>query len=286
MRLLLLLCSLSLWLFGFNAFVSDAKVANGKTTLVEIKKEDGYRYRGIKLASKEFELYDHPKKAGWLYAIVPISYYQKPEDMRLVISFVHNSKEQSRELFIKVEDGKYEKEKISVQPSKVKPSGKNKERAEREYAEAMKIYSKVTQKNYLVSAFIYPMQSKITSDFGKARVYNDTLNGFHGGTDFRADVGTPIVAVNDGVVVLASDRFYSGNSMIIDHGRGVYSCYFHMSRFDVKVGDIVKRGVQIGLSGKSGRVTGPHLHFAIRVNNTLVDPMQFIATLNQNLLQE
>ncbi len=83
-----------------------------------------------------------------------------------------------------------------------------KERTAKEYAEAMKIYGKVTAKNYVSSAYIVPLESKITSDFGKARVYNDTLKGYHSGTDFRAKIGTPIIASNDGKVVLAENRFY------------------------------------------------------------------------------
>jgi len=147
----------------------------------------------------------------------------------------------------------------------------------------MKIYNTITPKNYVNSKYIVPMQSKITSSFGKARVYNSTLNGYHSGTDFRAKVGTPIVASNAGKVVLAQDRFYSGNSIIIDHGQGIYSCYYHLSEFKVKKGDIVKKSQLIGLSGATGRITGPHLHFSIRVGGLQVDPLQLIALLNENL---
>ena len=149
----------------------------------------------------------------------------------------------------------------------------------------MNIYNTFNDKSYIDSKFIMPLNSKITSEFGKARVYNNTLNGYHSGTDFRAKVGTPLISSNDGVVVLVKDRFYSGGSIVIDHGHGVYLQYYHMSSFNVKVGQKVKKGQIIGLSGASGRVTGPHLHFSARVGGIQVDPLQLIKLLNENILR-
>ena len=130
---------------------------------------------------------------------------------------------------------------------------------------------------------LFRSDSKITSGFGKARLYNEKLKSYHGGTDFRADIGTPLMACNNGKVVLAKERFYAGNSVVRDHGHGIYSCYFHMSRFNVKEGQNINKGDIIGLSGNSGRVTGPHLHFGIRVGGEQVDPLQFIELINKNL---
>ncbi|MBU1927583.1 M23 family metallopeptidase, partial [bacterium] len=124
------------------------------------------------------------------------------------------------------------------------------------------------------------------SDFGKARIYNDSLKGYHSGTDYRADVGTPIIASNDGVVALVEERFYSGGTVLVDHGQGIYTCYFHMSKFNVKKGQKIKKAQLLGLSGASGRVTGPHLHFAVRINKVQVDPLQFIELINNKLLKE
>ena len=193
----------------------------------------------------------------------------------------------SQEIVIKVEDAKYLKENITVSKSKVNPKSKEvKKRTAKEYKEAMGIYGYASRKSYITSKFIMPMDSKITSAFGKARVYNNTLNGYHSGTDFRAKIGTPIIAVNDGKIILAKNRFYAGGSIIIDHGHGVYSCYYHMSRFDVQEGEFVKKKQIIGLSGDTGRVTGPHLHFSIRVGGVQVDPLQFIELVNKKIFKE
>jgi len=162
---------------------------------------------------------------------------------------------------------------------------KVKKRISKEYSEAMKIYRSVSDKSYIKRKFILPLESNVTSAFGTARVYNGSLKGYHSGTDFRAKMGTPIKASNDGKVVLVKKRFYSGGTVLLDHGEGIYTCYFHMSKFNVKKGELVKRGKILGLSGKSGRVTGPHLHFSARISGVQVDPLQLISLLNNDLLK-
>ncbi len=284
--LLLFLFSISVTC-AFNIDIKDASTINGKTVLLEFTKEKDYVYKEVLFSKERFEIFDNPVDATKQYVLLPVSYYQKPtRTLEIKLHYLHNSKEQAKIFFLNVEDGKYKKETIEVNASKVNPKSKKvKKRISKEYNEAMKIYRYVSKESYIKSPFIMPIESKITSDFGKARVYNGSLNGYHSGTDFRAKVGTPIVAANDGKVVLVQERFYSGGTIIIDHGEGIYTCYFHMSKFDVKENDMVKKGMSLGLSGASGRVTGPHLHFAVRVHGVQVDPMQLIALLNNNILQ-
>lgn len=267
----------------FSIEMPEQSIANGKTVFLEFEKQDGILYEKLILDKKEYKVYEHPVDVKKYYALIPISYYEKPSNKTIKLLYKQDAKEMSKTVALEVKDGLYKKETLKVQQSKVTLSQKDKNRAEKEYAEAMKVYNTSTPKSYISSKFIAPMQSKITSEFGKARVYNDTLKGYHSGTDYRASVGTPIVASNDGVIALVEDRFYSGGSVIIDHGHGIYTCYFHMSKFDVKKGQEVKKGETIGLSGNSGRVTGPHLHFSVRVASEQVDPLQLIELLNKNL---
>ena len=283
MRYLTLLTFFAAVLFSLNIEMPQKSVANGKTAFLEFTKKDGVSYEKLILDKKEYIIYEHPRDAKKLYALVPIDYYEKPSSKTIKLIYKQDAKEMSKTVHLEVKDGLYKKEILQVQQSKVTLNDKDKKRAAKEYAEAMDVYNASTSKSYITSKFIAPMQSKITSEFGKARVYNNTLKGYHSGTDYRASVGTPIVATNDGVVALVKDRFYSGGSVIIDHGHGIYTCYFHMSKFDVKKGQEVKKGEPIGLSGKSGRVTGPHLHFSARVASEQVDPLQLIELLNKNL---
>ncbi len=284
MRLFVLLVCISSLSFAFNFEISNTTIANGATSFIEFTKEKNYKYEKITIGKKSFKVYQHPLNKNKMYALLAISYYQKPANKIVNIYYKKNGSTQSESISVKIKQGDYKKEKISVTKSKVNPKKEYSKRISKEYHEAMQIYGTSTNKNYLKSPFILPLNSFITSDFGKARVYNDTLKGYHSGTDFRAKVGTPIQSSNDGVVVIAKDRFYAGGTVVIDHGRGVYTCYYHMSKFNVKKGDRVTKSQILGLSGDTGRVSGPHLHFAVRVGGVQVDPLQFVALMNEKLL--
>ncbi|TGM72456.1 M23 family metallopeptidase [Leptospira mtsangambouensis] len=117
----------------------------------------------------------------------------------------------------------------------------------------------------------------ITSKFYVRRDYNNKQGRPHGGVDFRGKTGTPIFAIQDGIVVLARKTYYEGNFTIVDHGNKIFSFYMHQDEIKVKVGDVVKQGQEIGTVGSTGMSTGPHLHLGAKVNDTLVDPLSLIA---------
>lgn len=220
----------------------------------------------------------HPKKENTYFALIPVNYHLKPDKYKVIVSYEMEEKKLFKGIFLNVIDGNYKSETLSVQPSKVNLNKPNNKRAQKEHKEATLVYNQTTQG--LHTSFISPLNSLITSNFGNKRVYNNAIQGFHSGTDYRAMIGTPIYASAKGVVRIAKNRFYSGNSVVLDHGYGVYSCYFHFDKLNVKEGDIVSQKDLLGYSGNTGRVTGPHLHFTIRIKNTVVDPIQFIETIN------
>jgi murein DD-endopeptidase MepM/ murein hydrolase activator NlpD len=117
----------------------------------------------------------------------------------------------------------------------------------------------------------------VTSRFGTGRVFNGRVSSSHLGVDYRGKEGEPIVAVNRGVVALVAEFFLAGNVVYINHGAGVMTGYFHMSRPEVAVGDTVERGQEIGLVGATGRVTGPHLHWSARYGSLTIDPGDLFA---------
>ncbi|MEN4052793.1 MULTISPECIES: M23 family metallopeptidase [Sulfurimonas] len=286
MRIILLFLWSSVALLAFNFEIINQELANGKSSLIKFKYEPSVEYKSIQVDGKKYQIFPSPREKGSFYALIPFSYYDKPATKTLELYYKENDTLKQKLLFLRLVRGKYAKETIHVDPSKVNPkSPKVKKRIAKEYSEAMRIYKSVTPKSYLREPFILPMQSKITSEFGKARVYNGSLKGYHSGTDFRAKTGTPIIAANDGKVALVKNRFYSGGTVILDHGEGIYTCYFHMSKFDVQEGQVVTKGQKLGLSGQSGRVTGPHLHFSARIAGVQVDPLQLISLLNNNLLK-
>ncbi len=130
--------------------------------------------------------------------------------------------------------------------------------------------------------FLLPIASEVSSPFGYRRVINGTPRAPHTGVDLRAALGSEVVAANHGRVVLLGDFFFSGHSLVLDHGAGLYTMYFHLAEFKVEMGVAVRKGDVIGLSGMTGRVTGPHLHWGARVNGARVDPFELVNKLGNS----
>jgi murein DD-endopeptidase MepM/ murein hydrolase activator NlpD len=158
----------------------------------------------------------------------------------------------------------------------VQLSAANQARANREAKEIDSIYSKMTNEILWDSSFAVPIPGGTGSNFGHRRVFNGEARAPHAGADLRAKTGTSIYATNRGRVVLAKNLFFTGNTVILDHGLGIYSLYAHLSRIDVKPGAMAMRGQLLGLAGATGRVTGPHLHWGVRVQGARVDPFSLL----------
>jgi murein DD-endopeptidase MepM/ murein hydrolase activator NlpD len=171
----------------------------------------------------------------------------------------------------------YPTTRLEVEERFVELSPEDQARADREAAETSAIYDTFTPERLWSAAFDVPVRgAKDGRNFGHRRVFNDQPRAPHSGADLRAATGTPVLAANRGRVVLAKDLFFSGNAVYLDHGHGLYTTYLHLSKIDVAVGEIVERGQQLGLAGATGRVTGPHLHWGVRLLDARVDPFSLI----------
>ena len=124
--------------------------------------------------------------------------------------------------------------------------------------------------------FIVPAEGELSSRFGLRRFFNDKPRNPHAGLDLAVARGTPIMASSAGTVLAADDYFFNGKTVFIDHGNGLITMYCHLDKFKVKAGQMVNKGELIGLSGKTGRATGPHLHWSVMLNGEMVDPELFI----------
>jgi murein DD-endopeptidase MepM/ murein hydrolase activator NlpD len=131
--------------------------------------------------------------------------------------------------------------------------------------------------------FLAPVGSMVSDSFGTRRVFNGKVESVHRGLDFRAKSGSPVLAANSGEVVLAREMFYEGNCVIIDHGEGFMTLYMHLSRFEVAEGQKVTKGQEIGLSGATGRTTGPHLHMGVRWEGAYLNPASLLGLTLNNL---
>jgi murein DD-endopeptidase MepM/ murein hydrolase activator NlpD len=158
-----------------------------------------------------------------------------------------------------------------------RPDSLTEARVERENEEARAIGRRAHEVPQLwTEPFIRPRASRITSGFGAGRLFNGRLSSSHGGVDFAGQPGDPVRAANRGVVALVDNFFLAGNVVYIDHGAGIVTGYFHLTKALVAAGDTVQRGQEIGLVGATGRVTGPHLHWSARYGAHTFDPMGLI----------
>ncbi len=172
----------------------------------------------------------------------------------------------------------YPRETIAVAPAFAKPGKAAAARIQRENARSRQVSRASRDRPRLWEGpFRLPRSSRITSAFGAARVYNGEVKSRHTGTDFAGAVGTSVNAAGRGVVALVADFYLAGRAVYVDHGAGLVTAYFHLSRVDVAEGDTVVTGQQIGGVGQTGRVTGPHLHWVARYGRISVNPMSLLA---------
>jgi murein DD-endopeptidase MepM/ murein hydrolase activator NlpD len=182
----------------------------------------------------------------------------------------------SRQLSFTVAAKAYATQSLKVEPRKAEPLPEDLKRIDAESLRtetALAIYSEDLTPTW---AWQVPVPGERSSSFGLRRVFNGLPRKPHSGMDIAAPTGTPIRNPAAGRVVEAGDFFFNGNTVFVDHGQGVLTMYCHLSRIDVKIGDSVEAGDVLGLVGATGRVTGPHLHWGVSVNRSLVDPALFL----------
>lgn len=150
-------------------------------------------------------------------------------------------------------------------------------RIEREAKELTAILAGVSPDGTQGGGFVRPVPGNLTSPFGRLSIVNGEVRNPHSGADFAAVAGTPVTAPNAGRVVLSDGLYFAGETIVVDHGLGVYSLLAHLSQRDVEVGDIVEARQHVGLSGITGRITGPHLHWSVRLAGARIDPLSLVA---------
>ena len=166
---------------------------------------------------------------------------------------------------------------LTVAPEFVTPPPAEQERIERERLLLNRVLSALSPRHLWGDGFFRPVDGEVISVFGVRSVFNGEARAPHRGVDFRGATGTPVGAPARGVVVLAEPLYFSGSTVILDHGLGVFSMLAHLSRIDVKPGALVVGGDVVGAIGATGRVTGPHLHWTLRIGAAAVDPMSVLA---------
>src|SRR5271163_732600 len=181
---------------------------------------------------------------------------------------------------VEVKEGHFATENLTVKKQFVEPNPEQEARAEAETKRLREIYDRVTPERLWDGTFRVPLVGEYKgSNFGKRRVLNGHPGSPHGGVDFPAPTGTPVHAAQKGRVVLAEELYFSGNTVLVDHGLGIYTFYCHFSEINAKVGDEVIAGTVLGKVGATGRVTGPHLHWGLEVEHARVNALEIVKVL-------
>jgi hypothetical protein len=172
--------------------------------------------------------------------------------------------------------GRFRVQSLSVDPRFVEVPKEEQERVKADQARVAEAYRHGSA-GRLWTSFKRPVDAPSNGNFGARRVYNGKTRSFHTGLDLAVPEGTPVAAAGDGRVVLAGDLYFSGGTVLLDHGAGLFTQYFHLSCIDVKEGDTVTKGTRLGASGHTGRVTGPHLHWGAKLFGARVNPENLLA---------
>ncbi|MDA7725816.1 peptidoglycan DD-metalloendopeptidase family protein [Pseudomonadales bacterium] len=214
------------------------------------------------------------------YAVVGISLKTRPGDYPLELTHktASDTDEHQSMLSFQVGAKEYRVQRLTIENKrKVNPYKEDMDRIIRERNEMNKAFKSFENLAQPAVDFVLPAEGPISSPFGLKRILNDQPRNPHSGLDIAAPTGTPIHAPAAGRVTAVGNYFFNGNTVLLDHGQGLISMYCHMSETTVAVGDALSPGELIGKVGKTGRVTGPHLHWSVSLNNARVDPNLFIS---------
>jgi len=256
---------------GLDITVTPSEIGQGEIGLLSIKKKGAAPE--VTWMDKEITLFFDKKNEVWS-GFIGVDLTTKPGKYELKISRPNNSSPHS--ITISVPSRDYGIRRLTLPKEMVDLDPPTLKRAKEEIRTVMELLIRPSVHSLWRGRWIRPVPGTVVSPFGRRSIINGAERSPHSGVDLKAEEGTPVNATNRGTVALVGDHFFSGLSVFIEHGGGIRSMYFHLSKVFVQVGQLVEKGAAIGLSGSSGRVTGPHLHFGIRLNGGRVDPTKLI----------
>lgn len=248
------------------------KLVNGSPVLFELRGAPGIRAITANWLGHELSFFRGTEANSW-YALAGIPVEQAPGSYELkIVETRSGAKAISLVRRLKIGKARYPKITIKVARKFTEPNPEQLKEALADKQVKQKAFAAATPERLWSGSFARPVSDAISDIFGTARVFNGEVKSRHQGLDFAAPAGTPVHAINDGTVVLARALYFEGNFVVIDHGQGLMSLYLHLSEIKVKEGEEVKSGQTLGLSGGTGRASGPHLHLAVRWQGVYLDP--------------
>ena len=256
-----------------------AEVMQGE--LVEIKMP-GNDLAMVEGSLGKEKIYFYADGAGIFTALVGADVDAKPGVAKLLLKLTSRGGTQSqREIPFKIKTKAFRKESFNVPPDFDQMTPETLEEIRRERELFARAFAASAPERLWQAPFIRPVPHEASaSSFGSRRIINGVPRAPHSGTDLSSPAGTEVVATNYGRVVLVGNFFFAGGSVVLDHGGGLFTMYFHLSEFRVGEGSMVSKGDVLGLSGATGRVTGAHLHWGARLANARIDPLELLSKVS------
>jgi murein DD-endopeptidase MepM/ murein hydrolase activator NlpD len=262
----------------WSAHAEPIRLVNGAPVLFEVKAPAHIDTLTGRWLGHQITFNQSPSNRSW-FALAGVTFETAPGSYALELTAERTGGEPlkfSRKF--EVERGKYPQIKVELAVEKkfTEPSPEQLAQIQEDQKTKQDYLNRVTPDREWDGNFAAPAHAEISDVFGSQRIFNGKAQRPHYGLDFRVPTGTPVAAMNEGTVLLARFLYYEGNCVFLDHGQGLLTLYFHLSELKVKEGDLVKRGQEIGLSGGTGRATGPHLHVAVRWQGDYLDPARLM----------
>lgn len=259
-----------------NVFWQPDTVVQGSPLLITVEmSRAAVRVTGT-LGGKRLRFFRRDKPGMW-YALAGIDLNDEPGNFDLHVNAVLRNRRVARAVKnMDVQAANFGDSAVQVPENYVQPNAQEEKQIARDVLLKKHAFAHLAPRPLWNGDFLKPLEAPDTPTFGQTRLLNEERTSRHLGTDFPVKEGTPVAAANNGVVVLAAPLYYEGNCVILDHGNRFFTIYMHLSRMDVRYGQRVRKGAQIGLSGATGRVTGPHLHLGVRWNGAYLDPLALL----------
>lgn len=254
-------------------------VQPGEVVLLEVTAPEPLVSVEATYLNRSFTLFPDVSSPGRWFGLLGIDLEAKTGPAQVIVSAQTSQGARRTEYALPVRPKEFPVRRLQVDDKYVSPPPEVQARIERESRLVAAIFKDRGKSRRWEGAFARPVPGAAISSFGKRNILNGQPRSPHSGTDFQAASGTPIKAPNHGRVRLAQDLYFAGNSVIIDHGQGLYTYFAHLSEFAVEEGQEVKKGELVGKVGATGRVTGPHLHWTSRLSEARVDPLSLMAVL-------
>ena len=262
--------------FPWTISLQSEEAFQGGVVKIEVVGKEIEKVQGI-LGSRAIPFFSREGRSSHV-AFVGVDLEEKVGPTNIVIQGWNRGGVMKKKVVVlRIRDKVFAREKLSVPKSFDSFDKATQRRIQKERAQITRLWQLFSPRRLWEGRFLPPVSGEVSSPFGLSRIINGSPRSPHSGVDLRASAGTEIIAANHGKVVLREEFFFAGKSIVLDHGGGLYTMYFHLSEFQVEKDSEVRKEDLIGRVGMTGRVTGPHLHWGARLNGARIDPFELMA---------